>query len=288
MKLITWNVQWCRGLDGRVDPRRIVEHAKRLADFDVLCLQEVAAHFDDLPGSAGENQFASFAELLPEYTAIPGAAIDLARDGGGRQAFGNMILSRYPVLAVSRTQLPSPPQQGRPSMPRMLLDARLDTPLGLVRVMTTHLEYYSDRQRAAQVEAIRRHHAEACGWAAIDGLPGKQTGPFRRVPQTASAILTADFNFKPDDPLHARLQDSNGAASRFVDVWEHRHPGSPHPLTLGVHDRKQWPQPLSCDFIYATEDLLPHLTQVAVDGESTASDHQPVLAVFDTLFKNKE
>ncbi|MFO7190103.1 MAG: DUF1992 domain-containing protein, partial [Pseudomonadota bacterium] len=51
MKLITWNVQWCRGLDGRVDPQRIVEHAQRLADFDVLGLQEVAANFDDLPGS---------------------------------------------------------------------------------------------------------------------------------------------------------------------------------------------------------------------------------------------
>jgi endonuclease/exonuclease/phosphatase family metal-dependent hydrolase len=45
MKLITWNVQWCRGCDGRVDPSRIVEHARALADFDVLCLQEVAHNF---------------------------------------------------------------------------------------------------------------------------------------------------------------------------------------------------------------------------------------------------
>jgi hypothetical protein len=45
MKLLTWNIQWCRGCDGRVDPRRIVDDARAFADFDVLCVQEVAANF---------------------------------------------------------------------------------------------------------------------------------------------------------------------------------------------------------------------------------------------------
>ena len=36
MKLITWNIQWGRGADGRVDLDRIVAHAQRFADFDVL------------------------------------------------------------------------------------------------------------------------------------------------------------------------------------------------------------------------------------------------------------
>src|SRR5690606_12895722 len=108
--------------------------------------------------------------------------------------------------------------------------------------------YYSARQRAAQVDAIRAHHAEACAWAAAPASKqGK--GPFRPMPHSASAILTADFNFSPDDPLHVSLQAENGKASRFVDVWQHRHPGVPHPHTLGVHDRRRWPTPLSCDFI---------------------------------------
>lgn len=281
MKLITWNIQWCRGVDGKVDPARIVAHARRLADFDVLCLQEVAANFHDLPGSAGENQYELLARLLPDYTPVPGAAVDMLGEDGSRQVFGNMILSRYPVLAVARTQLPAPFQAGRASMPRMLLAATLRTPIGIVRVMTTHLEYYSARQRAAQVEAIRGHHAEACAWAAHGGRDGKGKGPFRRVAQTRSAILTADFNFQPDDPLHARLQADNDDASRFVDVWQHRHPDAPHALTLGVHDRKQWPKPLCCDFVFATDDLLPRLREVEVDQRTDASDHQPVLAVFE-------
>lgn len=281
MKLITWNIQWCRGVDGRVEPQRIVSHARRLADFDVLCLQEVTANFDDLPGSAGENQFAMLAELLPDYTAVPGAAVDRLSANGGRQVFGNMIFSRYPVLSVARTQLPAPFDPKRPSMPRMLLEATLRTPRGVVRIMTTHLEYYSARQRAAQVEAILQRHVEACEWAEIETRDGKSAGPFRRIAQTRSAILTADFNFKPDDPLHARVQESGGKASRFVDVWQHLHPAVTHPLTLGLHDRRQWPTPMTCDFIYATEDLLARLRAVQVDSTTDASDHQPVLAVFE-------
>ena len=52
MKLITWNVQWCRGVDQKVDAARVVAEALRLADFDVLCLQEIADNFPDprLPG----------------------------------------------------------------------------------------------------------------------------------------------------------------------------------------------------------------------------------------------
>ena len=97
MKLVTWNVQWCRGCDGRVDPQRIVDHARAFADFDVLCLQEVAANFATLEGSSGEDQFAALAGALPGFTAIAGVAVDIAAPDGTRRTFGNMILSRLPV-----------------------------------------------------------------------------------------------------------------------------------------------------------------------------------------------
>jgi len=48
MKLITWNIQWARGVDGRVDVKRVVEAARAMADFDVLCLQEVADNYPQL------------------------------------------------------------------------------------------------------------------------------------------------------------------------------------------------------------------------------------------------
>jgi len=70
MKLISWNIQWCRGCDGRVDPARIGRVAREMADFDVLCLQEIASNYPDLAGSSGENQYEALAGLFPRYTVV--------------------------------------------------------------------------------------------------------------------------------------------------------------------------------------------------------------------------
>src|SRR6478735_12740662 len=101
MHLITWNIQWGRGCDGRVDLARIVAHARALADFDVLCLQEVADNFPALMDNDDSDQFAALAALLPGYTAVGGIAVDLP-GGRRRRRFGNMILSRLPVRQVYR------------------------------------------------------------------------------------------------------------------------------------------------------------------------------------------
>ena len=108
MKLITWNVQWCRGVDGKVDPARIVRHAKAIADFDVLCLQEIANNYSAprLAGSRGENQFAELARLLPGYTPVPGVAVDVPADDGARRHFGNMMLSPQDPARKCSTPIP--------------------------------------------------------------------------------------------------------------------------------------------------------------------------------------
>ncbi|MCD6674260.1 MAG: endonuclease/exonuclease/phosphatase family protein [Burkholderiaceae bacterium] len=289
MKIVTWNVQWCRGVDGRVDPRRIVEHARALGDFDVLCLQEVAANFPGLPGSRGENQFAILARLLPGFTPIPGAPVDLLAQGsdakpGERRAFGNLILSRLPVLQALRFQLPWPcDAQAKRSMPRMLVEATIDAPFGPLRVATTHLEYYSGVQRAAQVEAIRARHAEACWHARAERRRethqrNDSDSPFRSAAHTVSTILTGDFNLRPDDPLHARIRAPFGDGTpELIDAWQQLHPGQAHQHTNGVHDREQWPAPYACDYVFASADLAPRLKALRVDADTQASDHQPVL-----------
>jgi endonuclease/exonuclease/phosphatase family metal-dependent hydrolase len=277
MHLITWNIQWGRGCDGRVDLARIVSTARAMADFDVLCLQEVADNFPALKDNDDSNQFAGLAALLPGYTAIEGAAIDLP-GGQRRRRFGNMILSRLPVRQVYRHLLPSPPDATVRNMRRMLLEAVIEAPFGLVRVMTTHLEYYSALQRQAQLEAVRALHAGACGDALSFAELDRSEGTYHSLLRPASAIITGDFNFKPDDPLHALIQQPYGDGSLPLhDAWMARWPGVPHPPTLGIYDRHQWPDAYTSDFIYVTGDLLPRIADVRVDGLTQASDHQPVL-----------
>ena len=281
MKLITWNIQWCRGCDGKVDPGRIVADARAMADFDVLCLQEVAADFPGLDGSSGEDQFVELANLLPGFEAVPGIAVDLPDAQGGRRRFGNLILSRLPVLRVLRHQLPWPAAAAKAGMPRMLLEAVVRSPLGDIRLMTTHLEYYSSAHRAAQVAAIRAVHAQSCGHARRDAqrdTSQKPDTPFQWSSHPASAILTGDFNYKPDDELHRRMQAPvEGDGARLIDSWTVANPGAEHDHTLGLYDRKQWPTSYTSDFIYVTEDLAGRVRRVAVDLLTQSSDHQPVL-----------
>ena len=163
-------------------------------------------------------------------------------------------------------------------MQRSAVEVVLGTPSGSLRVTTTHLEYYSAKQRAAQVEALRDLQIEAADHAAAPS-PSKENGPFRTVPRPASGILTADFNFPPDDPMYARLQAPLAAGvPAYRDAWRLRHPGMPHAPTLGVHDKRQWPgPPFACDFIFVTGDLAGRVEDVAVNESTDASDHQPVL-----------
>src|SRR5712692_5997086 len=105
IKLITWNIQWGLGCDGIVDLQRIKSVALEMADFDILCLQEVANNFPGLPGSRATDQAKELATLFLDYQAIFGAAVEILVDGKIHQ-FGNMIISKLPVLQVFRHLLP--------------------------------------------------------------------------------------------------------------------------------------------------------------------------------------
>lgn len=278
MQLITWNIQSCRGCDGRVDAKRIVDVCRSMADFDVLCLQEVARNYPDLPGSSGEDQFALLASLLPDFSAHAGIAVDILGADGGRSQFGNLILTRYPAIQVFAHLLPWPADLAVPSMQRVALEAVLAAPAGPLRVTTTHLEYYSEVQRRQQLNRLRELQAQAFEHRNDRNHSRKEGGPFATRPRPASAILTADFNFRADDALHARIiaPYADGTPA-YLDAWQVRHGGRLHDPTIGVHDREQWPEAYACDFIFITEDLAGRVEDVAVNLDTDASDHQPVL-----------
>ena len=166
MRLITWNVQWFCGLDDVVSIERIVDEARAMADFDVLCLQEVAVNYPQLMGDAGFDQVARLQALLPGFTVCFGAAVDELGRQGQRQRFGNLIATRLPLLQMQHYPLPYPHDGGVRSMPRMCTAATVQAAFGPMRVMTTHLEFYSKTQRMAQAHALVALHAQACGHAA--------------------------------------------------------------------------------------------------------------------------
>jgi endonuclease/exonuclease/phosphatase family metal-dependent hydrolase len=280
VRLISWNIQWCRGIDGRVDPARIAAEVKRLGDADIICLQEVADNYASLAGSEGENQVEALARELPGRELAWGFAVDVADGEAARRRFGNLIVSRLPLRRVLRHSLPWPADPSVPSMPRIAVEAAIEAPFGLLRVTNTHLEYYSPLQRAAQVERLRELHAEACAHARAPAAREKY-GPVEPEPRPASAVLCGDFNMAPDDPLHARLcAPFDDGTPRLVDCWRQVHLDAPHPPTFKLHERDPGEAPYCCDYIFASEDLAPRIKSIRVDARTQASDHQPVIVEF--------
>jgi endonuclease/exonuclease/phosphatase family metal-dependent hydrolase len=282
VKLITWNVQWFCGLDGVIDVARVVRTAREMADFDVLCLQEVAVNYPRLKGNASHDQPALLRALLPGFEVCFGAAVDeLADDGTGRRRFGNVIATRLPVLQLQSHALPYPAEAGVRSMPRLALCATLLAPWGPVRVMTTHLEYYSQPMRLAQVAELKRLQAQAGAHAAAPPLADDSGGPFQAKRHTADCIVTGDFNFDASGPEYALMTGTDGSAGGFVDTWVQRHGTTPQPPTFHVHDSTYSPVPVACDFVFATSGVASRVREAAVDSVTTVSDHQPVCVVFD-------
>jgi endonuclease/exonuclease/phosphatase family metal-dependent hydrolase len=282
MNVITWNIQWCRGVDGRVDPLRIAQAARAFADFDVLCLQEVAVNFPGLAGSAGEDQIAELSRALPGYTPLFGVATEMSEVAGRPRQFGNAVFTRLPVRQVFRHLLTWPADPAVQSMQRMALEVVLQSQTGPLRVISTHLEYYSAHQRLAQVEELRRLHNEACMHAARPRPGGEQGGPFEALPRPASVLLCGDFNFRPGSAEYAAMcgRFDDTSTRELLDAWTLAHPDEPHAITAGLYDAS-WQEAYCCDFVFVSADLAPRVKRVEVESVTQASDHQPVLVELD-------
>lgn len=283
MKLLSWNIQWCRGVDGRVDAQRIAREARALADADVICLQEVARGFDTLAGSGGEDQFALLAAAFPGYRAVEGIAVDVPNERGGRRQFGNLLLSRLPLRQAWRHLLPWPADADHADMQRVAIEAVIEVPahlagVGDLRVTTTHLAYYSAAQRLAQCQALRELHAAAQGHRQPPARADNSGGPFHWRPRPGAGIVTGDFNCEPGSPGHARmLAPFDDGTPPLHDAWQASHPGQPHADTVGLYDTVQWPRRFACDFVFVSADLVPRIVAFDVDQRSDASDHQALL-----------
>jgi len=277
--ILSWNIQCGLGCDGTHSLERIVRHIHETGAPDVICLQEVCRFMPELDGGKGEDQVKILSAAFPGYETMFGAAINhLGAEPSHRRQLGNLILSRLPVLQVFFHLLPQPHDAGIKHMPRQLCEVVVASLPGSLRVMTTHLEYHSITQRLAQVDAIRDIHQQVCNnnlW------PGKYSdkGPYSQIPRPVSAILCGDFNFTPESAEYRQLlSDFQHQTPALRDAWRVAEACTEHAPTCGIYDRRQWPEgPHARDFFFITDDLIAQIKEVAVNTETDASDHQPVL-----------
>jgi endonuclease/exonuclease/phosphatase family metal-dependent hydrolase len=274
MRLISWNIQCGKGCDGVVDLARIVSIARSMADADIFCFQEVSDGFANLDG--GYDQSAQLAALLPDHQPAFRAAVETIDDEGRSHRFGNMTLSRLPILQVASHLLPWPRTGVPRSMRRLALEVTVKAAFALIRIVNTHLEFHSAAQREAQIVRLLDLQEEA-STNPVQG-DGRNVEPYGAQTLAASSVLCGDFNFDVSDPQHAMLNALSRAGLNYRDAWAICHGGRPHAATCGIHDHVQWPNGPDCrDFVFVTEDIAVRVLRMEVEGMTCASDHQPVL-----------
>lgn len=136
----SYNIHRCVGLDGHLDPQRIVRVIQELG-AKIIGLQEV----DSRKEAGGLSQFDRLAHATG-LTAIPGPTI--YREDG---YYGNVLLVDCHVTDVKHIDLSIPGRE-----PRGAIDAHLNIHGLAVRVLVTHLGLRM-RERRYQVRCLVHH-----------------------------------------------------------------------------------------------------------------------------------
>lgn len=142
LRVMSYNVHGCRGMDGRISAQRIARVIAR-ADAHVICLQELD---HERTRSDGVDQVAAIARSLEnDYHFHPVAEVDDGR-------FGNAILSDLPLRLVRSGGLPH--LSTLPALEeRGVLWVEVDLDGLPVQILNTHLSILP-QERRVQVDAL--------------------------------------------------------------------------------------------------------------------------------------
>jgi endonuclease/exonuclease/phosphatase family metal-dependent hydrolase len=230
---------------------------------------------------------AAFNDLLPDYFTVFGAACDVdagsevidGRAVSRRFQFGNMILSRYPLLATRTLLLPRSRTFDRLNLQRAATEALIDTPVGLVRVYSVHLDHRDPHERIDQIHELK---ARVTRYGLEGGaVTGAVEFGFADPPSTDDFVIMGDFNMMPETPEY-------NAMCGVRDPFYGRSLRSTNPCDALAHFGKTGPQSYSwvdpphpetrqlLDYCFLSPGLAQRFADGWIDTSATGSDHMPL------------
>jgi len=242
LRVMTYNVHWCEGRDGKYDLPRI---AKVIADAnaDIVLLNEVAKNYKKRGN--GADQPKELAELLKmNYFFAPGIAPSRQND---YKEFGNVVLSRLPIKNARMFKLYNEPSIEQ----RACAKVQIDVAGVQYTIMNSHFDHTSNHIRAKQAENILRIAGDA-----------PQRTIFAGDLNCNSPSDTPDAeNSKPIVLLGQKLKDTAEILSeKFCQTF----------VTKKIR----------IDYIFVSSDLARSVKSYKViknDVTEVASDHYPVV-----------
>jgi len=290
MLAVTYNIQWGKGRDGRIDLNRI---AKTIEKADIIALQEVERHWRE---QACPDQVQRLLELLPGFDHVYGPAMDLGQGlGKPRRQFGNLILSRYPIMSTRNMPLPARSVIGHVNDQQAFLEAVVDIGHKKIRIYNVHLNYLSPDQRLEQIEMLLDFVRKAPGRGGAITAPGKSVlgpedefanlgvSPLPEMPD--DAILLGDFNMTPQSAEYAMIAGEWSAIyGRLTAEFNFSDALTVvgFPENQGVTFPANALEPaMRLDHCFVSRGLVKSVKKAWIDHEVDGSDHQPVWTLLD-------
>jgi endonuclease/exonuclease/phosphatase family metal-dependent hydrolase len=195
LRVLTYNLHHCEGLDGKVDLARLARIVLS-SGADMVALQELDRRAERTGKVDQARELAELTGMQMRY----GAAMDFQ---GGQ--YGQAILCRWPIWRFNVHFLPNPSNRE----PRIAVSSMIQTSAGYtVRFVGLHLDAArEDETRWLQVNRLQ----EVFG--SDDSLPTILAGDFNDLPESRSMVRMfrdwADTSFgnpQPTSPANAPQQ----------------------------------------------------------------------------------
>lgn len=287
MKLVSYNIQFGLGRDGRNDLARI---AAEIDGADIISLQEVERHWRH---SGGVRQPEDLARMLDRYYWVYGPYFDVdasSADPDGRvvnvrRQFGNMVLSKTPVLSTRVFPLSKSIIHDKRNMDVGMMEAVVRLPDDkALRIYNTHLSAKSATDRISQIHHIRklihRRPGEGGAWTGSnpDPLWSEDRDP---PPMPEDFVLMGDFNLAPQDAEYGHLVRGDDNEADLNDCWTLCGHGLHQGVTFRAGAKSGTAAGGRIDFAFVGETLKNHVLGAKIDDGAQGSDHQPIWIELD-------
>ena len=282
MNFASYNIQYGFGLDGRYDLERI---ARSLEGADVIALQEVTRGFSR---NGFADMVAGIAALFPDYFWVYGPACDMHAEAapcgpapvrGTRFQFGNMVLSRWPIVSIRTLLLPRSRTIGKINLQRGATEAVIAAPGGALRLYSVHLDHVSADERIRQLQFLNAHiNAFVHEGGSLTG-GGEFDLPEPSLPE--DYVIMGDFNMEPESPEYCALAGAGGGyygriarigtpVDAFAALQAHR------PESYSWMDPEDHGKRMHLDYCFVSCGLVSRLKSARIDTQSVGSDHFPL------------
>ncbi|MCA9034861.1 MAG: endonuclease/exonuclease/phosphatase family protein [Planctomycetaceae bacterium] len=270
LRVMTWNVHHCRGMDGKCRPDRI---SRVIADSnaDLVALQELDAY---RPRSRGEHQAALIAAQLGMYHRyFPVWEVN-------HEKYGLAVISRYPVRLFKEGLLNDRTGKRR-SEPRGAIWVKVDTPQGEVSFLNTHLGLTS-RERREQTHALLS--SEWLGRSDSDHAI-VVAGDFN-AGLASPVVSMLSENLQPATPANVKNRHVKTFPSPIPLRWIDHILVSPHFEVEQVQVLQRHPARVASDHLPLVADLVICPPEQSLDAEASKSREVDICSA-DEVFHQK-